>query len=113
VKHGKYIHNINEKRARLACSAGKEIIVSIGIKEMYIEVPENRFFLTIMKSVSADGKVILLIIIVLKLKIMMNWFYENMTKHKVITVSPTEYTNKKICIAWLDYFIKYNNCELN
>jgi hypothetical protein len=45
--------------------------------------------------------------------IIVSWFYENMTGHEVITVSLSGYTNEGICIVWLDYFIKYNNCRPN
>jgi hypothetical protein len=44
---------------------------------------------------------------------MVSWFYENITGYKVIIVSPIGYINKGICMVWLDYFIKYNNCNSN
>jgi hypothetical protein len=44
---------------------------------------------------------------------MVSWFYENITGYKIIIVSPIEYINEGICIVWLDYFIKYNNCSPN
>jgi hypothetical protein len=80
---------------------------------MYVGVPENRLSLTIIKSISANGKAIPPVVIVPRLMIMVAWFHENMTGHKVITVSPTGYTNEGICMTYLDYFIKHNNCGLN
>lgn len=110
IKSGRYIYNMDEKGARIACPAGEEVIVLIGIKEMYVGVPENRLSLTIIKSISADGKAILLVVIIPGSVIMEAWFYQNMTGHELITVSPLGYTNKGICLAWLDHFMKYNNC---
>jgi hypothetical protein len=52
------MHNINEKGCCLACPIGEDVIVLIRIKEMYVKVPENRLFVTVVKSISADGKVI-------------------------------------------------------
>jgi hypothetical protein len=65
---------------------------------MYVRIPKNRMFLTVIKSISADKKAISLIIIVPKKNIIINWFTENITGHKRITVSNFGYTNKRICI---------------
>ena len=113
IRTGKYIYNMDEKGAWIACPVGEEVIVPIGIKEMYIRVPENRLSLTIIESISADGKAIPLVVIVLGLTIMVSWFYENMTGHEVITVSPSGYTNEGICMIWLDHFIEHNDCGLD
>jgi hypothetical protein len=93
--------------------AGKEVVVPIGIKEIYTGIPENRISLTIIESISADSKAIPPVVIVSGVMIMVSWFYENMTGYKVIIVSPTGYTNKGIYMVWLDHFIKYNNCSPN
>jgi hypothetical protein len=113
VKHGKYIYNIDKKGCRITCLAGKEVIVLVRIKEMYVGIPENRMSLTVIESISADRKAISLVVIVPGKNIIVNWFAENMTGHERITVSDSGYTNEGICIIWLDYFIKHNNCELN
>jgi hypothetical protein len=65
--------------------------------------------LTIIESISADGKAIPSLIIVSGILIIESWFYKNITGYKLVTVSPTGYTNKGICIIWLNHFIKYNN----
>jgi hypothetical protein len=41
IRHGKYIHNIDETGCRIACPSGEEVVVPIGIKEIYVRVPEN------------------------------------------------------------------------
>jgi hypothetical protein len=113
VQHGKYIHNMDEKGARICVPAGEEVVVPIGIKEMYIGIPENRMSLTIIECISADGKAIPPVVIVPGVMIMVSWFHENMTRHEVITVSPSRYTNEGICMVWLDHFIKHNDCGPN
>jgi hypothetical protein len=72
VKHKKYIYNINKKGCQIACLVSKKVIVLIRIKKMYIRIPENRMFLTVIKNISANRKAILFIIIVLKKNIIVN-----------------------------------------
>jgi hypothetical protein len=50
VKSGKYIHNMDEKGCRIACPAGEEVVIPIGIKEMYVGVPEDRLSLTVSRA---------------------------------------------------------------
>ena len=64
ISSGKYIHNINEKGARIGSPAGKEVVVLISIKETYTRVPKNRKSPTVIKSISADKKSISPVIIV-------------------------------------------------
>jgi hypothetical protein len=113
VKHRKYIYNIDEKGCWIACFAGEEVIVLVRIKEMYVGIPENRMSLTVIESISVDRKAIFFIVIVPKKNIMVNWFVKNITDHERIIVSDSGYTNKGICIIWLNYFIKHNNCGLD
>jgi hypothetical protein len=110
ICHGNRIHNMDEKGARIACPAGEEVIVPIGIKEMYVGVPENRLSVTVVESISADGRSIPPLIIIPGILIMESWFHENMTGQELVTVSPTGYTNEGICMIWLEHFIKHNNC---
>jgi hypothetical protein len=93
--------------------AREEVVVLIRIKEIYIGIPENRISLIIIEYISIDSKAIPPVVIIPEVIIMVSWFYENITGYKVITVSPIGYTNKGICMVWLDYFIKYNNCGPN
>jgi hypothetical protein len=113
VRHRKYIHNIDKKGARICVPAGEEVVVPIRIKEIYTRIPKNRMSLTIIKCISANGKAIPPVVIVPRVMIMVSWFHENMTRHKVITVSLSRYTNKGICIVWLNHFIKHNDCGLS
>jgi hypothetical protein len=40
------------------------VIIPIKIKEMYVKVPENQLSVTVIKSISADGKAISPLVIV-------------------------------------------------
>jgi hypothetical protein len=64
IRSGKYIHNMDEKGCRIACPAGEDVVVPVGIKEMYVGVPENRLSLTVVESISANGKSIPPLVIV-------------------------------------------------
>jgi hypothetical protein len=113
IRDGSQLHNMDEKGARLGCPAGEEVIVPTYIKEMYTGIPENRKSLTIIESVSANGRAIPPTVIVPGWKHMENWFSAHMTGHELITLSPTGYTNEGICLEWLDHFIKHNSCGPN
>jgi hypothetical protein len=105
VRSRKYIYNIDEKGCCLACLIRKDVIIPVRIKEMYVKVPENRLFVTVVESISADGKAIPPLVIVPGRNIIISWFSKQMTKAEVVLVSPSGYTNKGICIQWLDHFI--------
>ena len=104
---------MNEKGARICMPLGKEVVVPIRIKEIYIGIPENRMSLIIIKYISADSKAIPPVVIIPGIIIMISWFHKNITGHEVIIVSPTGYTNEGIYMVWLDHFIKHNNCGPN
>jgi hypothetical protein len=113
IQYGKFIYNIDEKRARVYILTGEDIIIPIRIKEIYIGILENRLSVTIIESISADRRAILLVIIIPGVIIIISWFSDNMTGHELFIISESGYTNKSICMVWLDYFIKYNNCKPN
>jgi hypothetical protein len=89
---------MNKKGCCLVCSIRKDVIVPVRIKEIYVGVPENRLFVTVIKSISADGKAILLLVIVPGRNIIMSWFSEQITEAEVVLVSLFGYTNKGICM---------------
>jgi hypothetical protein len=98
IRHRKYIHNINEKGCRIACPLGEEMVILIGIKEMYVKVLKNRLSVIVIKSIFADGKAISLLVIVPGRNIIVFWFSENITEAEVMTILPLGYTNKRICM---------------
>jgi hypothetical protein len=77
----------------------EEVVVLIGIKEMYTGIPENHISLIIIESISIDSKVIPPVVIIPRVIIMVSWFHENITGYKVIIVSPTRYINEGIYIV--------------
>jgi hypothetical protein len=90
---------MDEKGARVCMPAREEVVVLIGIKEMYTGIPENRMSLTIIESISVDSKAIPPVVIIPGVMIMVSWFHENVTSREVIIVSPTRYTNEGICMV--------------
>jgi hypothetical protein len=56
---------MDEKGARITYPSRQDIIVPVGIKEMYVGIPENRISLTVIESISANGKTIPPVIIIL------------------------------------------------
>jgi hypothetical protein len=98
VKSKKYIHNINKKGCCLTCLTKEDVIIPIKIKKIYVKVLENRLFVTVVKSISADGKAIPPLVIMPSRNIIMSWFSEQITGAKVVLVLLFGYTNKGICI---------------
>jgi hypothetical protein len=47
---------MDEKGCRIACPSGKKVVVPIRIKEMYVRVPENRLFVTVVERISGTAK---------------------------------------------------------
>jgi len=90
---------MDEKGARIYMLTREEVIVPIRIKEIYTRIPKNRISLTIIESISIDSKAIPPVVIIPGVIIMVSWFHENITSHKVITVSPTRYINEGIYIV--------------
>jgi len=64
INKARYIHNMDEKGTRLACPTGQEIVVPVGIKEIYVGIPENRISLTVIECICANGTAIPPVIIV-------------------------------------------------
>jgi hypothetical protein len=103
AKSRKYIHNIDKKGCRLTCPTKEDVVVPVRIKEMYVGVPENRLFMTVVKSISADGKAIPPLVIVPGRNIIMSWFSKQITGAEVVLVSLSGYTNKRVCIHVTGY----------
>jgi hypothetical protein len=98
VRSRKYIYNIDKKGCCLVCFARENVIVLIRIKKMYIKVLKNRFSVTVVKSIFANGKAILSLVIVPGRNIIISWFNKQITGTKVVSVLLFGYTNKGICI---------------
>jgi hypothetical protein len=99
INKARYIHNMDEKGTRLVCPAGQEIVVLVGITEMYVGIPENHISITVIECICANGTAIPPVIIAPGTMIIGGWFHKKITGHEVITVSDTGYTNEGICMA--------------
>jgi hypothetical protein len=113
IHYRRFIYNMDKKGARVCMPAGEEVIVLIGFKEMYTGILENYLSVTIIEYISAEKNTIPPVIIIPSIRIIVSWFNNNITRHELIIISESGYTNKGIYIAWLDYFIKYHNCITN
>jgi hypothetical protein len=78
--------------------AGEEVIVLIGIKEIYTGILENRLSIIVIKSISVDGASIPLVIIVPGRMIITSWFNRNIIGNKLVIISDSGYTNESICL---------------
>jgi hypothetical protein len=65
---------------------------------MYVRILENRLFVIVVKCIFADGKSILLLVIIPSVIIIKSWFYKKITGHKLVIVSLSGYINEGICI---------------
>jgi hypothetical protein len=67
---------MDEKGTRLICPAGQEIVVPVGIKEMYVGIPKNRISLIVIECICANGIAISPVIIIPGTMIIRGWFYK-------------------------------------
>jgi hypothetical protein len=104
---------MDKKGARITCLTREEVVVLIRIKEMYVRVLQNHLSMIVVECISTDRKAIPSLVIVLSVMIIEWWFHKKMIGHKLVTVSSSGYTNEGICMAWLHYFIKYNDYSLD
>ena len=114
IKRGKNIHNFDESGVRVGCPRGETIVVPIDCKEKYTRSPENRKSLSMMESISADGREPPPpAIIVPGKRIMDSWIHDNLKGDELILLSDTGYTNDTLAVAWMKHFIKHVDAGLN
>jgi hypothetical protein len=91
--------NIDELSARVRCLRGEHIIVLAEVIKLYIASPENRKFITIVKTIIIDGrKPLPPFVIALKKQIMDNWINEKLISKERIAATLTGYTNNKVAL---------------
>ena len=83
IRTRKRIRNMDEKGARIACPTGEEVVVPVGIKEMYVGVPQNHLSVTVVECISADGKAIPLLVIIPGIIIIESLFHEKIIGHEI------------------------------
>jgi hypothetical protein len=99
IYYRRFIYNMDKKRTRVCMLVGEEVVVLIRIKEIYTGIPENRLSVIIIEYISINRNTIPPVIIIPSVRIIISWFNNNMTRHELITVSESGYTNKDIYIA--------------
>jgi hypothetical protein len=101
---------MDESGARVGVLKWEEVVLPIEQKEIYTASPENRKSITIIETVSADGRQpIPPAIICPGQRFIESWFHENLQGEELLMLSPTGYTNESLALDWLQHFIKYSS----
>jgi hypothetical protein len=100
---------MDESGIRIGCPKGEKIIVPIDVKELYSASPENRKSVTLIETISADGKKpIPPFIIAPGAKIMENWITAELVGEERIACTPTGYTNNDLALQYLDHLVQHS-----
>lgn len=114
ITTGKNVINMDESGARIGCPSGVNVVVPVGVKELYTSSPENRRSVTIIETIIADGRAPPPpFIITPGHKIMENWLVDELIGDETIACSPTGYTNNSLALNYLDHLIKHTNAGPN
>ncbi|PMD49486.1 uncharacterized protein K444DRAFT_549235, partial [Hyaloscypha bicolor E] len=98
------IWNMDETGFCISVLNRKIVIIYLNTKAIYLADPDNRESLTIIKTVSAGGKVIILFLI-LKEKILVEvYFNNNLDTELVFATSSTGYLNNTLSLKYIKYF---------
>ena len=84
---------MDETSFRIGIPGGERVIVPRAAKELYTPSPENRMSIIVIEIVSASGKVILPILIILGKVHMDSWYPKNLKSKELILLSKTSYSN--------------------
>jgi hypothetical protein len=96
--------NIDKTGFRISVLNRKIIIIYLNTKAIYLADPDNRESLTIIETIFARGKVIILFLI-LKEKILVEaYFNNNLDTELVFATSSTRYINNALSLKYVKYF---------
>ena len=99
IHSGKYIHNFDETNARIGCPRGQEVVVPTYIHELYTLSPENRRSITVVESISADGREPPAPTIIVPVKRHIeDWYTDVMTGQEQVLLTDTRYINEEKAI---------------
>ena len=83
---------------------GKIIIIYLNTKAIYLADPDNRELLTLIETISARGKVIMLFLI-LKREILLEEYFNNDLNTKIVfAISFTRYINNALSLKYIKHF---------
>jgi hypothetical protein len=91
---GFYISILNEKI----------VIIYLNTKAIYLVDPDNRELLTIIETISASSKVIILFLILKGEILLEKYFNNNLNTKLVFTISFTRYINNILSLKYIKYF---------
>ena len=101
------IWNMDETGFRVGIPGGERVIVPLAAKELYTPSPENRTSITILKAVSAVGKVIPPVLIIPGKIHMDSWYHTNLKGTELFLLSDSGFTNSQLALRWLQHFIQH------
>jgi hypothetical protein len=96
--------NINETGFRISVLNGKIIIIYLNTKAIYLADPDNRELLTIIETISARGKVIILFLILKKEILLEEYFNNDLNTEIVFAMSFTRYINNALSLKYIKHF---------
>ena len=97
--------NMDETGFRVGIPGGEQVLVPVGVHELYTPSPENRSSVTIVEAVSASGQVIPPVLIIQGKTHMEAWYHENLHGPERMMLSDSGYINDQLAIEWLQHFI--------
>ena len=99
--------NMDETGFRVGIPGGEQVLVPVGIHELYTPSPENRSSVTVVEAVSASGKVIPPVLIIQGKTHMESWYHKNLHGTERMMLSDLGYINDELAMEWLQHFIHY------
>jgi hypothetical protein len=76
---------------------------------MYVPMPENRKYITVIESICAIGTVIPPIIIAQGRQHMTSWYNDKLSDDDLVLLSESGYTNNELAMLYLEHFTKCTN----
>ncbi|RFU30219.1 hypothetical protein B7463_g6116, partial [Scytalidium lignicola] len=107
------LYNFDESGFRIGCPKGVEVLVPIEVTELYSLSPENRRSVTLIETISANGKAPIPPVIIVQGKYHMNSWYEggNLDGSELIHLSENGYTTDHIGLRFLHHFIQHTKAS--
>jgi hypothetical protein len=110
IETASQVWNFDESGVMVGNPTGDFVIVPIDIKEVHGPSPANRKSVTIIEAICSDGRAPPPPAVIQPGKVYMeSWIHQNLEGAEVLMLSDTGYTNDKIGVWWLEYFIKHTD----
>jgi hypothetical protein len=100
----KDVWNIDETGFHISVLNGKIIIIYLNIKAVYLVDSNNRELLTVIETISASGKAIILFLILKGEILLEEYFNNNLNTESVFTISSTGYINNILSLKYIKHF---------